>query len=154
MLRSSSPGRRTLEWLPVTKSTTGTVRGAPRRGHSVQTLSSAAVSEIIGPAGRDMQRFPPIVATFEILNEARKALQHAFSSGNAFQPPSATVGGWSWAISAMRQVAANVSHLPWPGSVPSLARGDRSMCPSPAAALFSRSRTPVKVDVAKRDILF
>ena len=41
-----------------------------------QTPPSAEVSEIIGPAGSDMQRLPPTVAVFQILNEARKARQH------------------------------------------------------------------------------
>ena len=36
----------------------------------------AAVNEIIGPAGKDMQRLPPTVAVFHILKEARNARQH------------------------------------------------------------------------------
>src|SRR5436305_3846100 len=51
----------------------------------VQTPSSAEVSEIIGPAGNDMQRLPPTVAVFQILNEARKARQHSPISGAASQ---------------------------------------------------------------------
>ena len=49
----------------------------------VQTPSSAAVNAIIGPAGNDMQRLPPTVAVFQILNEARKARQHWLISGEA-----------------------------------------------------------------------
>ena len=45
--------------------------------------SNAAVSEIIGPAGRDMQRLPPTVAAFQILNEARNELQHCRRRGSA-----------------------------------------------------------------------
>src|SRR6516225_3334419 len=89
--RSNSPGARTFWWLPVTKSTTGTHRGCPLRGQSVTTPSSAAVSEIIGPAGNDMQMLPPTVASFQILNDARKDLQHRRNSGAAVQ----SVGAWS-----------------------------------------------------------
>ena len=42
------------------------------RGHRVQTPSSAAVSEIMAPAGSDMQTLPPTVAAFQILNDIRK----------------------------------------------------------------------------------
>ena len=45
-------------------------RAAP--GPERATPSSAAVSEIIGPAGSDMQMFPPTVASFQILNEGKK----------------------------------------------------------------------------------
>ena len=83
--RSNSPGARTFRWLPVTKSTTGTCRGSPLRGQSVQTPSRAAVSEIIGPAGSDMQMLPPTVASFQILKEARKARQQWRNSGAAVQ---------------------------------------------------------------------
>jgi hypothetical protein len=47
--------------------------------------SSATVSEIIGPAGSDMQMLPPTVAAFQILNDARKELQHSCTSGRACQ---------------------------------------------------------------------
>ncbi len=87
MLRSNSPGCRTLAWLPVTKSIAATSRGDALRGHSVQTPSSAAVSEIIGPAGSDMQMLPPTVAAFQILNDARNALQHSRNSGAARHSP-------------------------------------------------------------------
>ena len=60
--------------MPVTKSTTGTWRGSPLRGHSVQTPSSAAVREIMAPAGSDMQTLPPTVAAFQILNDIRNAV--------------------------------------------------------------------------------
>ena len=42
----------------------------------VHMPSNAAVSEIIGPAGNAMQRLPPTVAVFQILNEARNDRQH------------------------------------------------------------------------------
>src|SRR5262249_36917695 len=51
----------------------------------MQTPSSAADSEIIGPAGSDMQRLPPTVAVFQILKEARRARQHLSISGAASQ---------------------------------------------------------------------
>src|SRR5947207_7705557 len=83
MLRRSSPGARTLAWLPVTNSIMGTSRGFPLRGQSVQTPSSAVVREIIGPAGSDMQIFPPTVASFQILKDARKERQHMRKTGAA-----------------------------------------------------------------------
>jgi len=82
-LRSNSPGRSTLVWSPVTKSTAATSRGAPSRGQSLQRPSRATTSEIIAPAGSDMQILPPTVAAFQILNEARRALQQARISGAA-----------------------------------------------------------------------
>ena len=45
----------------------------------------AAVSEIIGPAGSDMMMLPPIVASFQILKEDKKALQQWRKSGAAVQ---------------------------------------------------------------------
>ena len=68
-----------------------TRRGSPLLGQSVATPSSAAVSEIIGPAGSDMQMFPPTVASFQILNEARNDRQHWRNSGAAVQ----SGGAWS-----------------------------------------------------------
>jgi hypothetical protein len=53
-----------------------TLCSLPSAFQIVQTPSSAAVSEIIGPAGSDMQRLPPTVAVFQILKEARNARQH------------------------------------------------------------------------------
>src|SRR5215470_4271124 len=67
--RKRSPGCSTLRWLPVTKSAADSLRSPPSACQIVQTPSSAAVSEIIGPAGSDMQRLPPTVAVFQILNE-------------------------------------------------------------------------------------
>ncbi len=81
--RNSSPFCSTFVWLPVTKSTTGTWRGLPLRGHKVQTPSSAAVSEIMAPAGSDMQTLPPTVAAFQILNDIRNASMHWSNSGTA-----------------------------------------------------------------------
>ena len=83
--RSRSPGASTLRWLPVTKSATAIFCSPPSAFQIVQTPSSAAVSEIIGPAGSDMQRLPPTVAVFQILNEARNARQHWLISGAAIQ---------------------------------------------------------------------
>ena len=57
-------------------------RSSARAWH---TPSSAAVSEIIGPAGSDMQMFPPTVASFQILNEERNDRQHWRNSGAAVQ---------------------------------------------------------------------
>src|SRR6201995_2227854 len=83
--RNSSPDLSTLRLLPVTKSRTAIVRSPPSACQIVQTPSSAAVSEIIGPAGSDMQRLPPTVAVFHILKEARKARQHWLIRGAAIQ---------------------------------------------------------------------
>ena len=47
------------------------------------TPSSAAVSEVIGPAGSDRQMFPPTVATFWTLNEPSSASQHCRASSAA-----------------------------------------------------------------------
>src|SRR5437868_11227343 len=70
--------------------------------------SSADVSEIIGPAGSDMQMLPPTVAVFQILKEARNARQHwlirgtAIHSGGQVSPSScATVQ-----VAAMERPAA------------------------------------------------
>jgi hypothetical protein len=60
------------------------------------------VSEIIGPAGKDMQMLPPIVAAFQILNDARNASQHWRSSGAAVH----FAGASNRYSSAIRQVAA------------------------------------------------
>src|SRR5436190_18903154 len=95
MLRSSSPGARTLAWLPVTNSFIGTLRGFPLRGQSVQTPSSAVVREVIGPAGSDMQMFPPTVASFQILKDARNERQHSRKSGTAVQSNGAFSTNWS-----------------------------------------------------------
>jgi hypothetical protein len=37
----------------------------------------------MGPAGKDMQILPPMVAAFQILKEARKESQHSFISACA-----------------------------------------------------------------------
>ena len=49
------------------------------------------MSEIIGPAGSDMQMFPPTVASFQILNEERNDRQHWRNSGAAVQSGGASV---------------------------------------------------------------
>ena len=61
----------------MTKSAALTSRGVPSRGMSVYVPSSATVSEIIGPAGSDITMFPPIVASFQILNDDKKDRQHS-----------------------------------------------------------------------------
>src|ERR1700675_5063144 len=77
MLRKSSPGARILEWMPVTKSTIGTSRDAPSTVQMAATPSSAAVIEIIAPAGSDRQMFPPTLAVFQILKDASRAPQQS-----------------------------------------------------------------------------
>ena len=100
--RNRSPGASTLRWSPVTKSATGIFRSPPPACQIVQTPSSAEVSEIIGPAGSDMQMLPPTVAVFQILKEARNARQHWLISGEAIHS-----GGQASASScATVQVAA------------------------------------------------
>ena len=74
--RSNSPGASALRCGPNTKSVTATRRSLPAGVQIVQVPSNAAVSEIIGPAGNAMQRLPPTVAMFQILNEARNDRQH------------------------------------------------------------------------------
>ena len=75
--------RQHVGFAPVTKSTIGICRSPPSRDQIVPTPSSAAVSEIIGPAGSDMQMLPPTVAVFQILKEAANARQHWPISGEA-----------------------------------------------------------------------
>lgn len=105
--RSNSPSARTVRPAPVTKSAAATVRAAPVCGRSRHMPSSASVSEIIGPAGRPLQRLPPTVAMFQILNEARKARQHSSKSGAA---GAAKVAAKRYRV-AMVQVAA-ISRAP------------------------------------------
>src|SRR3954469_22868086 len=59
--------------------------------------SSATVSEIIGPAGNDMQMLPPTVAVFHTLNDARNELQHWWISGAAAHSGGAS-RAYNWAI--------------------------------------------------------
>jgi hypothetical protein len=56
------------------------LRGSPLRGQRVSCPSNPAVREIMGPAGKDMQMLPPMVAAFQILKEARKESQHSLSA--------------------------------------------------------------------------
>src|SRR2546430_17211311 len=73
----------------------------------VATPSSADVSEIMGPAGSDMQMLPPTVAVFQILNEAKNARQHWLTRGAASHS-----GGQASASScATVQVAAIVNSV-------------------------------------------
>src|SRR5262249_60012478 len=67
-----------------------------------QPPASAAVREIIDPAGKDMHKLPPTVAVFHILKEARKARQHWLISGAASQ----SAGQASASSCAIVQVAA------------------------------------------------
>src|SRR5712672_2713159 len=85
MLLSKSPGCNIFLLFPVTNSSTGTRRSPPSRGSILQMPSSATVSEIIGPAGNDMQMFPPTVAVFQILDDDRKERQHCAIRGAAVQ---------------------------------------------------------------------
>ena len=84
-LRSSSPGARQLRASPVTNSATGTVRLAPPGPSTVATPSRAAQSEIMGPAGREVQRLPPTVDMFQTLKEATNESQHGRISSSAGQ---------------------------------------------------------------------
>src|SRR5690606_7443069 len=47
------------------------------------TPSSAAVSEVIGPAGSEVQTLPPTVDVFQILNDATKLSQHGRTRSSA-----------------------------------------------------------------------
>src|SRR5258708_2299559 len=85
MLLSKSPGCNIFLLFPVTNSSAGTRRSPPSRGSILQMPSSATVSEIIGPAGNDIQTFPPTVAVFQILKEDRKDRQPCSISGAAVQ---------------------------------------------------------------------
>ena len=73
----------------------------------MQIPSSAAVREIIGPAGSDMTIFPPTVASFQILNEERNEWQHSLNKGAAFH----SIGATKRSSSKIRQVAAISSPL-------------------------------------------
>src|SRR5260221_12183331 len=64
--------------------------------------SAATVSKISGPAGNDMQMFPPTVAVFQILNDDRKERQHCSIRGAAVQ----SVGAPKATNLAIGQVAA------------------------------------------------
>src|SRR3989442_1545909 len=64
--------------------------------------SSATVSEIIEPAGNDMQILPPTVAALQILNDISKEWQHSRISGAAAQ----SAGASNRFNSAIVQVAA------------------------------------------------
>jgi hypothetical protein len=108
MLRSSSPGCSTLIPLPVTKSTAAISRGFPFRGHSVQMPSNDAASEIIAPAGNDMQMLPPTVAAFATLKDISRERQHSDSSGAACHSTAAS----NPSSSAIVQVAAISSPPP------------------------------------------
>ena len=58
--------------------------------------------EIIGPAGSDITMFPPIVASFQILNDERNDRQHSAMSDAAIH----CLGASNAYSSAIRQVAA------------------------------------------------
>src|ERR1700722_8931077 len=74
--RSNSPGLSALRCGPTIKSITLTRRSAPSIVQITHVPSSAAASDIIGPAGSDIQRLPPTVAMFQILNDERNDRQH------------------------------------------------------------------------------
>ncbi len=76
MRRRISPGTSAVRCGPRTKSSTGTCRSPPSGRRITQVPSRAAASAIIGPAGRAVQRLPPTVARFQILNEPSSARQH------------------------------------------------------------------------------
>ena len=61
------------------------MRSDPSGDRNVYDASRATVMVIIGPAGRDMQMFPPTVAAFHTLKEARNASQLVVNSGAAGQ---------------------------------------------------------------------
>lgn len=84
------PGARMLRLFPVTKSSASTVRTEPSGAHSSYRASSATVSVIMGPAGSDMQMFPPTVAAFQILKEERNASQDVARSEPAVQSAGGT----------------------------------------------------------------
>lgn len=114
---SSSPGASAFAPSPVTRSATASRRWVPSGRAIAATPSSAAVYEVIGPAGSDRQMLPPTVATFWTLNEPSSASQHC----RARCAPGARDGcaGRQRASSASVQVAAmrrpsSVSVSAWP----------------------------------------
>src|SRR5580698_6889902 len=66
-------------------------RSPPSCCRILQMPSSATDSEIIGPAGNDMQTFPPTVAVFQILNDDKNDRQHSPISGAAIQSVGASI---------------------------------------------------------------
>ena len=120
---SSSPGASAFAPSPVTRSATASVRTPPSGRVIAATPSSAAVSEVIGPAGSDRQMFPPTVATFCTLNEPSSASQHCRASSAA--GARAGRAGRQRASSASVQVAAMLS----PSSV-SVSGGQPKACRS------------------------
>ena len=68
-----------------------------RPARSCRHRLAPQVSEIIGPAGSDMQMLPPTVAVFQILKEARKARQHWLISGEAASHSGGHASASSWA---------------------------------------------------------
>src|SRR5436305_12919996 len=74
--RRISPSPRTFSLLPVVKSTASIVWRDPSGAQIEYVPSSATDNEIIGPAGSDMQMFPPTVAACQILNDDRNESQH------------------------------------------------------------------------------
>src|ERR1700712_379934 len=83
--RRTSPPDSTLAEEPVTKSVIGSRYSEPSARQTVTSPSSAAASEIIAPAGKDRQMFPPTVAVRHTLNDASSAEQHWWNSGAAAQ---------------------------------------------------------------------
>ena len=83
MERSNSPGSKHILMVARYEIDDGYVALSPLCGQSVETPSSAAVSEIIGPAGSDMQISRRRSPSFQILNEERKARQQWRKRGAA-----------------------------------------------------------------------
>ena len=75
MLRSSSPGARTVLHVPCDEVGHGTVRLPPSGPRMVATPSSPAQSEVMGPAGSAVQMLPPTVDMFQTLKEATNESQ-------------------------------------------------------------------------------
>ena len=71
----------------MTKSATGTVRLPPPGPSTVATPSRAAQSEVMGPAGRAVQRLPPTVDMFQTLKDATNESQHGRISSSAGHVP-------------------------------------------------------------------
>lgn len=114
--RSSSPAPRSLRPAPVMKSATLVRRSEPSCAWSSTLPSSAAVSEITGPAGRPSQRLPPTVAMFQILKEARKA-RHCSNSGAAGASQAAAKRE-SWAMVQVAAISSEPSGSRVSGSQP------------------------------------
>ena len=137
MQRRISPGASAVRCGPRTNAVTGRRRSPPPGRCSRQVPSRAAVSAIIGPAGRAVQRLPPTLARFQILNEPSSARQHCPTSGAAIQ----SRGRASRSSSAMvpvadrRRPASEISAAFHP-------RADRSISRASAGCGSENSQVP------------